>query len=73
MSGYFSKWVLGALLMLVPLLWEALTEREAQFAMDGFGFFAWYGFVVCFLMIVVAVIVGRVLKRGDDYYDEHDD
>ncbi len=70
MKGRFSKWTLGVLLMCVLLLWEALIEREAHFNLDGFGFFAWYGFGACALMTVVSVIVGRVLKRRDDYYDD---
>lgn len=43
-----------------------------HFGIDGtFGFYAWYGFITCALMVFVAKLLGKFLKRKDDYYD-HD-
>lgn len=39
----------------------------------GFGFYAWFGFGSCVVLIVAALALGKVLKRKDDYYDLHDD
>lgn len=36
---------------------------------DFFGFYAWYGFGTCVLMVVGAKALGMLIKRGDDYYD----
>lgn len=38
--------------------WEAL-----------FGFHAWYGFAACWILVVVAKQLRRVLMRPEDYYD----
>ena len=35
-----------------------------------FGFNAWYGFLVCAAMILVARALGVLLKRRDTYYEE---
>ncbi|MGH8667679.1 MAG: hypothetical protein ACREUN_06670 [Burkholderiales bacterium] len=35
-----------------------------------FGFYAVYGFLACAALIVVAKVVGVLLKRPDSYYDE---
>lgn len=34
-----------------------------------FGFHAFYGFVACWLLVVVAKLMRKVLMRGEDYYD----
>lgn len=33
------------------------------------GFYAWYGFGTCVLMVVGAKLLGKVLKRPDNYYE----
>lgn len=38
-----------------------------------FGFNAWYGFIVCAAMIVVAKALALLLKRADTYYDQNND
>lgn len=38
--------------------WEAL-----------FGFHAWYGFGACWILVVIAKQMRRVLMRPEDYYD----
>lgn len=53
---------------------EFFIEHEAYFGIDGsFGFNAWYGFAACAAMIVVAKLIGLVLKRPDTYYEERND
>ena len=43
-----------------------------HFGIDGtFGFYAWYGFITCAVMVFVAKLLGLFLKRKDDYY-HHD-
>ncbi len=39
----------------------------------GFGFYAWFGFGSCVVLIVAALALGKVLKRKDDYYDARAD
>jgi hypothetical protein len=35
-----------------------------------FGFHAWYGLLACAAMILVAKVLGMLLKRPDTYYEE---
>jgi hypothetical protein len=50
---------------------EFLYHRHAQHAWDGWpGFYAGYGFVGCVLLVLVAKVLRRFLKRPENYYDE---
>ena len=70
MKFRLQTWLLGAVLLMTLLAWESLIERHPHVAIaGGFGFYAWFGFAACLLLIVVALLVGRVLKRRDDYYE----
>lgn len=49
---------------------DFLLRRHAQHPWDGWpGFYAVYGFVGCVLLVLVAKLLRRVLKRPEDYYD----
>lgn len=51
---------------------ELFVHPHGYFGIDGsFGFNAWYGFATCVAMIVVAKVLGMLLKRPDSYYDEN--
>ncbi|MDD2879242.1 MAG: hypothetical protein PHQ58_02300 [Rhodoferax sp.] len=55
--------------LLLTVLAEFLVPMHPHFAVESiFGFNAWYGFLVCALMIVVAKGLALVLKRPDTYY-----
>lgn len=62
-NGFY---VLCAILVLLDIVvhrhiyhpWEAL-----------FGFHAWYGFAACWMLVVIAKQMRRVLMRPEDYYD----
>jgi hypothetical protein len=57
-------------LLAATLLAELFVEHEAQFAIEGvFAFGAWYGFLACAALILVARAAGLVLKRPDSYYE----
>lgn len=55
----------AVVVVLLLLSVEALLGRESHF---GFGFYTWFGGLSCLLMIVVALWLGRLLKRPGDYY-----
>ncbi|HSN80014.1 MAG TPA: hypothetical protein VLR44_06510 [Rhodoferax sp.] len=65
----------GFLLVLVlTVLAEFLVPMHPHFAIESiFGFNAWYGFLVCALMIVVAKGLALFLKRPDTYYGKDND
>jgi hypothetical protein len=50
---------------------EFLYHRHAQHAWDGWpGFYAGFGFAGCVLLVLVAKVLRRFLKRPENYYDE---
>jgi len=65
----------GFLVVLVlTVLAEFLVPMHPHFAIESiFGFNAWYGFLVCALMIGVAKGLALFLKRPDTYYGKDND
>jgi len=64
-------WRLFIAVLLAVVLAELLVANEARFDVERlFGFFAWFGFVACVVLIVLAKGVGVLLKRPDTYYDD---
>ncbi len=69
-------WIIQFSILLVAILPEFFMHHHASFEAQGihldasFGFYAWYGFLTCAAMIIVAKLLAVVLKRKDDYYDE---
>ncbi len=48
---------------------DFFVHHHEHFGIDGsFGFYAWYGFGTCVLMVVGAKLLGVFLKRADTYY-----
>lgn len=69
-------WIGGVVLLALTLAAQLIFPVKGYFSVDGvFGFGAAYGFVCCLIMVVVAKVLGFVLKRDQDYYkrDEVDD
>ncbi|WP_197911793.1 hypothetical protein [Kineobactrum salinum] len=57
------------MLLLIVLL-QLLIPVKGYFGIDSwFGFGALFGFLSCVLMVIVAKLLGAILKRPDDYYD----
>ena len=59
--------VVAAAVVLLP---EFFIERTRYAIIDGFGFYAWFGWATCLLMVLAALLVGRAVKCRDDYYDD---
>lgn len=58
----------GAVLVLMVLA-QTVIYIKGYFGVDAwFGFAAVYGFVSCLLMVLVAKLLGALLKRPQDYY-----
>lgn len=63
-------WIGGIALLAAFVVAGGLVHGHIVFGVEGtFGFNAWYGFVTCAAMVVVAKALGVVLKRKDTYYD----
>lgn len=58
----------------LTVLAEFLVDLHPHFEIESFfGFHAWFGFVVCAVMIVLAKALALLLKRPDTYYGRHHD
>lgn len=57
----------------VLLLTDLLYQRHTQHGWDNWwGFFPAFGFVGCVLLVLIARLLRRILKRSEDYYDAGD-
>lgn len=67
-------WVACGLLLLVDLLVHRhLSFKQGELPVEGwFGFYPFYGFVACVLLVVIAKQMRKVLIRDEDYYDDAD-
>ena len=63
-------WLAFAAILLLTLIADLFVHQHDYFGLeDSFGFFAWYGFITCVAMVVIAKILGIFLKRPEDYYE----
>jgi len=66
------KKIIGALIIVCALLLvaEFFYHKHPYFAIEEvFGFYAFYGFTMCVLLVLAAKIMRVVLMRDEDYYD----
>jgi len=63
-------WRGGYVILALVVFADFFIHTHAYFQIDGsFGFYAWYGLVVCIGMVILAKALGIFLKRKDTYYD----
>ena len=63
-------WRGGFVVLTLVVLADFFIHTHEYFQIDGsFGFYAWYGLVVCIGMVLIAKGLGVFLKRKDTYYD----
>lgn len=64
-------WRGGFVVLALVVLADFFIHTHEYFQIDGtFGFYAWYGLVVCVGMVLLAKALGIFLKRKDTYYDD---
>lgn len=64
-------WTGFAVLLSLLVLADIFIHPHAAFGVDGtFGFYAWYGFLACAAMVLLAKALGVLLKRPDTFYDD---
>jgi hypothetical protein len=73
-SGTIRKlWVAFIAVLVATVGAELFIAHESHFGIDGtFGFHAWYGFASCAALIAFAKLLGLLLKRRDNYYEERE-
>jgi uncharacterized membrane protein len=67
-------WIGFSVVLALVVIAQTVIYVKGYFGVDGwFGFGAVYGFVSCLLMVLVAKVLGLVLKRPQGYYAEPDE
>ncbi|MBU4532752.1 MAG: hypothetical protein KJ650_03800 [Firmicutes bacterium] len=60
---------IGLLILLLGL--DFFVDKHPYFGWDGIPvFYAFYGFVGCVLLVVIAKNMRPFIKREEDYYDD---
>jgi hypothetical protein len=63
-------WIGFSIVLALTVLAQTVIYVKGYFGVDSwFGFGAVYGFGSCLLMVLVAKLLGVVLKRPQDYYE----
>ncbi len=64
-------WIAFYAVLAITVLAQLGIKVKGYFGVDGwFAFGAAYGFFSCVAMVLVAKVLGAVLKRPEDYYDD---
>ncbi|MCF6262405.1 MAG: hypothetical protein L3J24_02265 [Xanthomonadales bacterium] len=64
-------WIGGIAVLVLTVVAQLFIPIKGYFVVDGWlGFAAIFGFVSCVLMVIVAKIMGKLLKREEHYYDD---
>ena len=65
-----NLWKGGLFLLFILLILDLIVPTHPYFKIDGtIGFYAWFGFLSCALMVILAKIFGLIVKRPVSYYD----
>ena len=66
-------WIGFSVILALVVIAQTVIYVKGYFGIDAwFGFGAVYGFVSCLLMVLVAKLLGVILKRSPDYYDSQE-
>lgn len=64
-------WIGSSVVLTLIVLAQTVIYVKGYFGFDAwFGFGAIYGFASCLIMVLVAKLLGLLLKRPQDYYAE---
>lgn len=69
-------WAIMVIILLLTLLPEFFIHKHHNFVDQGvhidgsWGFYAWFAFISCAFMVVLAKFMGIFLKRKENYYDD---
>jgi uncharacterized membrane protein len=64
-------WIVSGVVLTLMVLAQTVIYVKGYFGFDAwFGFCAIYGFFSCLVMVLVAKLLGLILKRPQNYYDE---
>ena len=67
-------WIAFIIILALTVIPDLFIHQHEYFGIEStFGFYAWYGFGACVVMIVAAKALGAAfLKRPETYYERHE-
>lgn len=69
-----KAWIIFSVLLALTLLVEFAIKAKTPFeSSQWWGFGAVFGFFACAAMVVVAKLLGTLLKRPESYYEDSND
>lgn len=67
-------WRVFIVILALTVLAQLVIKVKGYFGLDSwFGFAAVFGFLACVAMVLLAKLLGTVLKRDEHYYDDRVD
>lgn len=52
---------------------DLVLHRHVSHPWEGvFGFYAFYGFIACVLLVLIAKDMRKIVMRDEDYYEQDD-
>ena len=58
------------LVCIVLILLDFIVHRHITVAWESFpGFYSLFGFVACVAIVLISILLRKILRRGEDYYD----
>ena len=64
-------WWIFSMILALTLLAQFFVHIHEYFSVDGWpGFYAIFGFLTCVAMVLFAKVLGFVLKRPENFYDD---
>lgn len=69
-SSIRKLWTGAPIVLGLTVLLELFLNLHPHFKIESvFGFYALYGFFACVATVLIAKLLGFLIKRRDDYYD----
>ncbi len=62
-------WIAFLVILALTVLGDFVFPPQGKFGVDGtIGFYGWFGFLSCVVLILGPRVLGMILKRPDDHY-----
>ena len=71
-SSIKKLWIAAIVVLALTVLVELAITLHPHFDIEAtFGFHAVFGFLSCVCMVLFAKVLGYLIKRKDDYYEDN--
>ncbi len=68
-NGRLQFWIVCAICAVLAVL-DLFYHKHVHYSWEGlFGFYGFFGFIACFVLVLAAKEMRKILMRDEDYYD----